>query len=41
VRAHNITVSHLEAGQMPYLDSKALVKLHTDLAGFVNQAVRQ
>ncbi|HKA00533.1 MAG TPA: hypothetical protein VKE70_28670 [Candidatus Solibacter sp.] len=35
VRAHNITVSHLDAGAMPYLDSKALVKLHGDLASFV------
>jgi carboxypeptidase C (cathepsin A) len=40
VRAHNITVSHLEAGQMPYLDSKALAKLHGDLAGFVAPAAR-
>jgi carboxypeptidase C (cathepsin A) len=38
VRAHNITVSHLEAGQMPYLDNKALVKLQSDLAGFVTSA---
>jgi carboxypeptidase C (cathepsin A) len=38
VRAHNITVSHLEAGEMPYLDSKALVKLHRDLAGFIDDA---
>jgi carboxypeptidase C (cathepsin A) len=36
VRAKNITVSHLEAGQMPYTDSKALVKLHRDLAAFLN-----
>jgi carboxypeptidase C (cathepsin A) len=35
VRAHNVTVSHLEAGQMPYLDGKALVKLHSDLASFL------
>ena len=40
VRAHNITVSHLEAGQMPYLDSKALARLHGDLAGFVAPAAR-
>jgi carboxypeptidase C (cathepsin A) len=39
VRAHNITVSHFEAGQMTYADSKALGKLHTDLARFVNEAV--
>src|SRR5215471_9352717 len=38
VRAHNITISHLEAGQMPYADSKALVKLQRDLAGFVTEA---
>jgi carboxypeptidase C (cathepsin A) len=38
VRAHNITVGHFEAGQMTYVDNKALVKLHGDLASFVNQA---
>ncbi len=38
VRAHNITVSHFEAGQMTYLDNKALVKLHGDLARFVNES---
>jgi carboxypeptidase C (cathepsin A) len=38
VRARNITISHLESGQMPYVDSKALVKLHRDLANFVDQA---
>ena len=36
IRAHNITVTHLEAGEMPYLDGKALGKLHSDLAGFVS-----
>jgi carboxypeptidase C (cathepsin A) len=36
VRAHNIQVTHLEAGEMPYLDGKALGKLHSDLASFVN-----
>jgi carboxypeptidase C (cathepsin A) len=35
VRAHNITVSHYEAGQMTYVDNKALAKLHSDLARFV------
>ena len=40
VRAHNITVSHLEAGQMPYLDSKAIVKLHDDLASFLAPSAR-
>ena len=38
VRAHNITVSHFEAGRMTYVDNKALVKLQSDLARFVNQA---
>ena len=38
VRAHNITVSHFESGQMPYADSKALVKLHADLSRFVSDA---
>ncbi|MGO9259195.1 MAG: S10 family peptidase [Bryobacteraceae bacterium] len=38
VRAHNITIGHFEAGQMTYVDNKALVKLHGDLASFVNQA---
>jgi carboxypeptidase C (cathepsin A) len=41
VRARNITVSHLEAGQMPYLDSKALGKLHSDLAGFLSAGASQ
>jgi len=36
VRGKNITVTHLEAGGMPYLDTKALGKLHNDLAGFVS-----
>ena len=39
VRAHNITVSHYEAGLMTYVDSKALVKLQADLARFVNEAI--
>jgi carboxypeptidase C (cathepsin A) len=38
VRAHNITVSHYEAGQMTYVDNKALAKLHGDLARFVGDA---
>jgi carboxypeptidase C (cathepsin A) len=37
-RAHNITVSHYEAGQMTYVDNRALGKLKSDLASFVNQA---
>jgi hypothetical protein len=36
VRAHNITVSHYEAGQMTYVDNKALVKLQADLSRFVS-----
>src|SRR5471030_952279 len=36
VRAHNITVSHFEAGQTTYADNKALVKLQADLARFIN-----
>ena len=39
VRAHNITVGHFEAGQMAYVDNKALAKLHGDLASFVSEAV--
>jgi carboxypeptidase C (cathepsin A) len=39
VRAHNIIVSHYEAGQMAYVDNKALAKLQGDLARFVNEAV--
>lgn len=38
VRAHNITVGHFEAGQMPYVDNKSLAKLGSDLAGFVKDA---
>jgi len=38
VRAHNITVSHFEAGQMAYVDNQALVKLQDELARFVNPA---
>ena len=37
VRAHNITVSHFEAGQMTYVDNKALVKLQKR-SGQVRQA---
>jgi carboxypeptidase C (cathepsin A) len=36
-RAHNITISHYEAGQMAYVDPKAAGKLKSDLATFVNQ----
>lgn len=39
VRAHNITVSHFEAGLMTYVDNKALVQLQGDLARFVNEAI--
>jgi hypothetical protein len=38
VRAHNIAVSHHEAGEMPFMDGKTVVKLEHDLAGFVTQA---
>ena len=36
VRARNITVGHFEAGQMAYVDNKALARLHTDLVKFMN-----
>ena len=39
VRAHNITVSHFEAGQMTYADNQALAKLHGELARFVNETI--
>ena len=39
VRAHNITVSHYEAGQMIYVDNKALARLQGDLARFINEGV--
>jgi carboxypeptidase C (cathepsin A) len=39
VRAKNITVSHQEAGNMAYLDSKAVVKLGRDLNSFIGSAV--
>jgi carboxypeptidase C (cathepsin A) len=38
VRAHNITVSHFEAGQMAYVDAKALTKIQGELARFVTEA---
>ncbi|HUB83595.1 MAG TPA: hypothetical protein VMB03_32575 [Bryobacteraceae bacterium] len=38
VRAHNITVSHFEAGQMAYVDNKALAKLQGELARFLTEA---
>lgn len=41
VRAKNITVSHLEAGQMPYVDNKAIVKLHRDLAAFIDRGEKR
>jgi carboxypeptidase C (cathepsin A) len=40
VRAHNITVSHQEAGSMAYLDSKALGRLEHDLGSFVSSATK-
>jgi carboxypeptidase C (cathepsin A) len=39
VRSHNITVDHYEAGQMAYVDGKALPKLQADLARFVTETV--
>jgi carboxypeptidase C (cathepsin A) len=39
VRAHNITVSHFEAGQMAYVDNKAAGKLQGDLAKFVSETI--
>ena len=36
VRSKNITVTHLEAGGMPYLDAKALARLHPGLTEFVS-----
>jgi len=38
IRAHNITVDHFEAGQMTYVDNKALVRLYSDLAKFITEA---
>jgi carboxypeptidase C (cathepsin A) len=40
VRAKNITVSHQEAGNMAYIDSKAVVKLGRDLGSFIGTAVK-
>jgi len=34
-RAHNITVNHYEAGEMPYLDAKSAAKLQKDLGAFI------
>jgi carboxypeptidase C (cathepsin A) len=38
VRAHNITFSYFEAGQMAYVDNKALVKLQGELTRFLKEA---
>jgi carboxypeptidase C (cathepsin A) len=38
VRAHNITVKYFEAGQMAYVDNKALTRLQSGLATFLNEA---
>ena len=38
-RAHNVTVSHFEAGQMTYVDNKALAILHADLSKFINETM--
>jgi carboxypeptidase C (cathepsin A) len=40
VRAKNIKVSHQEAGNMAYIDSKAVVKLGRDLGSFIGTAVK-
>ncbi len=40
VRAHNITVSHQEAGSMAYMDSKATAKLARDLSSFIGSATK-
>ncbi|HEX3876357.1 MAG TPA: hypothetical protein VHW24_05190 [Bryobacteraceae bacterium] len=37
VRAHNITVSHYETGEMPYVDSKSAGKLKNDLSSWIAQ----
>ena len=37
-RAHNITVGRFEAGQMTYVDNKALAELQADLAAFIRGA---
>ena len=39
VRARNIVVSHFEAGQMAYVDNKALTKLQGELARFLTEAI--
>ena len=41
VRAHNITVGHFDAAQMPYTDDKSLGKLESALGEFVSQAAAQ
>jgi carboxypeptidase C (cathepsin A) len=38
VRAHNITISHFEAGLMTYVDNQALVKLQGELTRFLHQS---
>jgi len=38
VRAHNVAVSHFEAGQMTYIDNRSLAKLHSDLVKFISEA---
>lgn len=40
VRAHNITVSHQEAGSMAYMDNKSVAKLSHDLSGFLAAATK-
>ena len=37
-RSGNLTISHYEAGQLAYVDAKALAKLQSDLGRFLNEA---
>ncbi|HEV2447298.1 MAG TPA: hypothetical protein VGS58_15300, partial [Candidatus Sulfopaludibacter sp.] len=41
VRAHHITVSHYEAGQMTYADDKGLAQLQRDLSSFLTEATKE
>jgi carboxypeptidase C (cathepsin A) len=41
VRAHNISVSQYESGQMTYGDDKSLMKLQKDLASFLGGAAQK
>ncbi len=39
IRAGNISISNFEAGQMAYIDNRALAKLHGDLAKFLSESI--